>query len=781
MKKALLICMTLALFSTNFAQAKASYGSDVTKSVSKELKVLDVRTRIQEDTKKLMAKSLENNPNLFQENRLFKTEGWDFQVGSTHAWWTIDMTKEVDDPDYFISINSTCRAMGENCYVFVEDAIYDDGNNADPRVDLAVAQGIAAAFSDSTPADATKGIYDLVTETFGTPFDIDNDDRIILFILDIRDEYDPATGGGYVAGYNHVYNEFANDEDRPFSNQAEIFYLDADPANLMTEAGLSNGMGTTAHEFQHMVEDAAHYLVNGLDQETFFDEGCSETSTVLCGYEGRGTQDYAQETNILLTTWRDGDDVLTDYQRAYRFMLYWYEQFGGDFLTKFIFAQNAMGNPLVGYDAIDKALPNLDTPTSRRYKDILHDWYIANAINDKTVDPKWGYDHPVAKVEGEQLFTTTFSGSADVNTSGAKYMTFAAGENLTANFHYPNQYAPYSMRIVAIKDLGGLNEVVDVTHDQDMNFPDFGTTYNKLQFIIMNSARTTSTPFEVEYTFSGAGGTGGVTNVELFYDSGITTDNRDGMSRNSGDKEAVWFSKVAGGKIDSIKVALTEAGSMTGAVNEYTGVMRPPLGDVLLDEFTATKVGEEVWSKVDLTSHNLSSDEDFIVSMNYEGTIDVIASADYTRQDYYHTTSFLVDQDQGDNWWWRSIADEADNTIGIWNLLIRAYVSIGGTSGTEVIELLPQAFNLNQNYPNPFNPTTNITYSIPEHSNVKLNVYDALGRQITTLVNEEMSAGTYKTTWNGKDMAGSKVASGIYFYTIEIQDFVQTRKMIMLK
>lgn len=71
MKKALLICMTLALFSTNFAQAKASYGSDVTKSVSKELKVLDVRTRIQEDTKKLMAKSLENNPNLFQENRLF--------------------------------------------------------------------------------------------------------------------------------------------------------------------------------------------------------------------------------------------------------------------------------------------------------------------------------------------------------------------------------------------------------------------------------------------------------------------------------------------------------------------------------------------------------------------------------------------------------------------------------------------------------------------------------------------------------------------------------------
>jgi pectate lyase len=88
----------------------------------------------------------------------------------------------------------------------------------------------------------------------------------------------------------------------------------------------------------------------------------------------------------------------------------------------------------------------------------------------------------------------------------------------------------------------------------------------------------------------------------------------------------------------------------------------------------------------------------------------------------------------------------------------------------------PATFCLEQNYPNPFNPTTTIVYTIPQYSKVALMVYDVLGRQIATLVNELKSAGTYTVLLNV-----SKLSSGVYFYRFQSGSFVQTRKMLLLK
>ena len=88
---------------------------------------------------------------------------------------------------------------------------------------------------------------------------------------------------------------------------------------------------------------------------------------------------------------------------------------------------------------------------------------------------------------------------------------------------------------------------------------------------------------------------------------------------------------------------------------------------------------------------------------------------------------------------------------------------------------------LSQNYPNPFNPTTNIKYSIPENvksekENVKLIVYDVLGKEIKTLVNENKSPGNYDVEFNA-----SYLSSGIYFYKIQAGKFIETKKMILIK
>ena len=85
-------------------------------------------------------------------------------------------------------------------------------------------------------------------------------------------------------------------------------------------------------------------------------------------------------------------------------------------------------------------------------------------------------------------------------------------------------------------------------------------------------------------------------------------------------------------------------------------------------------------------------------------------------------------------------------------------------------------FILNQNYPNPFNPSTVIGFQLSLNSRVSLKVYDVLGNEVTTLLNEEKSAGNYKINFDG-----SKLTSGFYFYTLRANNFVQNRKMILLK
>jgi photosystem II stability/assembly factor-like uncharacterized protein len=93
----------------------------------------------------------------------------------------------------------------------------------------------------------------------------------------------------------------------------------------------------------------------------------------------------------------------------------------------------------------------------------------------------------------------------------------------------------------------------------------------------------------------------------------------------------------------------------------------------------------------------------------------------------------------------------------------------------------PNEFLLSQNYPNPFNPATTITYQIPQREFVTLKVYDILGREVATLVNEEKPAGSYEVEFNSHSVEGRNLTSGIYFYQLNAGGYSETKKMILLK
>ena len=88
----------------------------------------------------------------------------------------------------------------------------------------------------------------------------------------------------------------------------------------------------------------------------------------------------------------------------------------------------------------------------------------------------------------------------------------------------------------------------------------------------------------------------------------------------------------------------------------------------------------------------------------------------------------------------------------------------------------PQKFSLEQNFPNPFNPTTTISFDLPERSKVQLRIYNILGEEVKDLINEERNAGHYEYHWNA-----SGLASGVYFYRLKAGNFVETKKLILLR
>jgi len=207
-------------------------------------------------------------------------------------------------------------------------------------------------------------------------------------------------------------------------------------------------------------------------------------------------------------------------------------------------------------------------------------------------------------------------------------------------------------------------------------------------------------------------------------------------------------------------IIMTELGGTYYAASEH-GLYRGEIGGMLWKSpinFTGGFYIQSLLAFTDLLYvSSLNNGDIFIVSNN--GLTDTTFNTGYTG--FLTGALYAVD----------SLLFLSTDESGLWQCIIDT-----GVSGVLRVKALPGNFQLQQNYPNPFNPTTQIIYTLPKASPVTLTVYEILGRQIATLVNGKNEPGDHSVSWNALN-----VPSGVYFYRIVSGNYMQTKKMVLMK
>ncbi len=427
-----------------------------------------------------------------------KKINWNFQNGDKHIWQSADL--RTGATPYFYSVPSTCRAVGLHCYVFVQDSAWVDINN---KVNQTVVDSVQFAFDERTPANPHKGIYDTDVETFGNPSST-YDSKIIILLLDIRDGY-KGPPGGYVAGYFYSTAEGYNG--------AHIYFLDTNPLPFLkpdgtiNSSGLTTGMKTTAHEFQHMIH--FNYIPN---DESFFDEGWSLAAEVINGYSLYNQSYFVGESNHYLLDWRRNDNttVLRDYSRAARFSLYLKEQFSTIILKNYLTTK--VNGVLGGVKGLNACISALNS--NRNFASVLVDWWLANFLNENVSNthPEWIYTYtPLTKVNSNVTYTNpnvTNGTTSGLYKYSAEYITFNSGKNLKINF---NTTVNGRIQIKAIKTNATTKVIENVTPGTDYSVPD----YTSVTFMIYHNDGSDSQTQPFIYSFNSSGITEVNESIEL--------------------------------------------------------------------------------------------------------------------------------------------------------------------------------------------------------------------------------------------------------------------------
>lgn len=326
-------------------------------------------------------------------------------VGSQKSFWVWDMAVM---PPGFKQISATCKAVGPEAYVFVDDAV--------PLSDQAVETLDRRLHRESAPGsvDPTRGFAAINNDYFGPPaLGQDNDRKVYVLVTELA-SFNGSVMDGYVNAFDTLTEDEAWSQYQQHSNQAEVVYLNQASKPVDSDYML----GVLAHEYQHLCHQAADP-----EEESWVNEMVSEAAMTVNGYHtdmGHVARYAAKPQHPQLVS-----DTYVNYGACFLFGTYLTERYGKTFF------QELVAKPDHGTTGIDSTLSKLGRP--ERFQDLYKDWVVANYADARGVsDPGLHYgtlDVP-AMAEARQIAEFPEADAAELPPTGCRYLkleTTAAG------------------------------------------------------------------------------------------------------------------------------------------------------------------------------------------------------------------------------------------------------------------------------------------------------------------------------------------------------------------
>lgn len=700
-------------------------------------------------------------------------------------------TSSLDTLEFVLMAIDPTDSPRFQIWVETSDELTDDAN---------AIQRLTEALGESTPEGSINpeaGIIDNDELIFGDPPNVDGDGITDVLMLDIRDGFDGETVNTFIGGFVAAVDLSAG------GNNRDILYLDTNPT--LSILGIDEVALTAAHEYQHLI----HFNYD-LGEGNFVNEGLSEWAEVALGYIGRTISYLGDETryNVPLLAFSD-DNSLDDRQRGSMFINYIADRFGP------FEAGKITREPTSNSEGLTNSLAQIDPSVS--LGEIVLDFHAANFFNDVSIDPIYGYTTsqrqglravPSAVYDGRTSLDTPPS-QANVRPGGVQYLVWNAVEDISFVFDASaNDAANLSGKAFVFGSDGSFDRVELVSFTgEDLSFDgmssrvvvvltntnldgasafaDYSATWSSSQQLVsLANVQYDNSQFVTQLFFTiGSGEEGELPSVAAefvvpFTDRGPTLDqvslaplfinqfaDQNGSPIGSPEDPrdltfAVWGPSGAGVPGDTL---------FTLELNDP----RPYAG------LTSLSIS---FFDLDLSPYaaRLSALPDTIyIGYAEAGTDDnefVVGVSPYAVEN----VSFIGQGTEGP---WVDLWDvqfqgsgEDEFPVANTTIPIRARFAIPSAVSVDEPLEVPDRVALHQNFPNPFNPTTSIRYTLPQSDEVRLSVFDILGREVAILIDGVQASGEHTV-----QLDATQWASGLYFYSLETPGQKLTRRMVLLK
>ena len=661
------------------------------------------------------------------------------------------------------------------------------------RITEATINSLIQSLGETTPPGSFNpeaGIIENMEVIFGEPPNVDGDGLTDILILDIRDNYDGVSERRYVAGF-----VTSSDLSGRGGNDADVMYLDSYPQLACCPHNL---LQTAAHEYQHLI------MYNWDENEiTFVNEGISEWAEIALGYPGR-TITYLNSSeayNVPLYRWSEEDRIL-DYQRAGMFISYFGDRFG------VLNAGKITRSSAEGSDGLRDALVNMQAGVG--LDEVIFDFHSANLVNDTSLHQDYGYTS-AARLRLHATPGLSADGRTDDETpetrltlqpGGVEYAQWDNVKDFSLTLSPASDTDDTRAEVLLIDGDGNFVEAAPVSTAAGST-TEYDGEFSRVLVVLadVNPDGTSETHIDIEASWETETM---LSLVTITYDNGevqrdparffsLRTE-ADGVSATrflnpSPGREAhidrIWLAPYFRSQFTGAAVPETAPRDLILYVWGSNGNNQP--GDVLFQE---AMVDPRPYASVAYSLNHFEFDfgphmhemgpipDTLFIGIGEDGVDEnyqVVAPATYDVEDISHIGN-ISSGAWGPLWSVTFVGDPDPAPLTNTVIPTRARLAVSGSVAAEDAADLPERIALEQNYPNPFNPTTRVSYYLPQAMEVRLAVYDLLGRQVAVLVNALQSSGAHIAPVNAEQWA-----SGVYFYRLETASLALTKRMMVVK